>query len=143
MKKFPFWFLIFIMSFQLMGCSNSEETSIPDENTFIINFINKSEIEFQGVEVSYFQNDILRGTANIENASEKEKVKNGDSIPLEFNMNNFNLDEEAKFDVTIITDKRTEEKITISTPISTKLSTLKSTYYIEISGESKESLTLN
>lgn len=136
-------FLIFVMSSQLIGCSNSEETTIPNENTFMVSFINKSDIAFQGVEVSYYQNDIFKGTVNIENASEKEKVKKGDTIPLEFNVNNFNLDEEVKFEVTVITDKRTEEKVPINEPIFTMLSSLKSTYYVEITGNSKESLSIN
>ncbi|WP_096155398.1 hypothetical protein [Bacillus sp. FJAT-45066] len=133
---------IFFLCIQVIGCSNTQETTIPHENTFIINFINKSDIEFQGLEVSYNQNDTYRGSVNIENASKKEKVKKGDSISLEFNKNNFMLNEEVEFKVTVLIDTGVNEKITISSPISTMLASLKSIYYLEISGEDKNSLTI-
>ncbi|CAG9621761.1 hypothetical protein [Sutcliffiella rhizosphaerae] len=142
MKKNLSSFFIFIMCIQLLGCSYSEDTTIPDENTFLINFVNKSNIEFQGIEVSYYQKGTYRGSANIGYASEKEKVRKGDVLPLDFNKHNFILDEEVEFEVTIIIDRRENEKLMISSPIKTMLASLKSVYYLEINEVDKKSITI-
>ncbi|NLP50084.1 hypothetical protein [Bacillus sp. RO1] len=141
MKKISF--IITIMLLILSGCNQYRSAVIPAEGTFHLALINNTDINIYGYEVSYSQDGTHRGGSGGGVYADNSKVKKGDTFTFDFNHVNFLQDKEVSFVITVFTGKHQTEKVTLSSPVTTMVSKLESIYYVEITGNSPESLKVN
>ncbi|MEA3319644.1 MAG: hypothetical protein U9Q88_06420 [Bacillota bacterium] len=132
-----------IMLLILSGCNQYKTAVIPAEGTFHLDLINNTDIDIYGYEVSYSQDGTHRGGSGGGGYADNSKIKKGDTFTFDFNQVNFLPDKEVSFVITVFTGKHQTEKVTLNPPVSTMISNLESTYYVEIIGENKEELTVN
>ncbi|KPB03705.1 hypothetical protein [Bacillus sp. CHD6a] len=132
-----------IMLLILSGCNQYKSTVIPAEGTFQLALINNTDIDIYGYEFSYSQDGTHRGDSGGGVYADNSKIKKGDTFTFDFNHVDFLPDKEVSFVITVFTGKHQTEKVTLSSPVTTMISDLESTYYVEIIGENKEELTVN
>ncbi|MGD6873336.1 hypothetical protein ACQCU1_14250 [Sutcliffiella horikoshii] len=133
----------FILLLFLSGCNRYVVADIPAEGTFHMTLINNTDIDVYGYEVSYSQDGTRRGGSGGGQYADNSKIKKGDTFTLDFNQVNFLPDKEVTFVITVFTGKHQTEKVTLSSPVTTMVSNLESTYYVKIVGENKEELSIN
>lgn len=143
MKLKKISFIITIMLLILSGCNQYRSAVIPAEGTFHLALINNTDINIYGYEVSYSQDGTHRGGSGGGVYADNSKVKKGDTFTFDFNHVNFLQDKEVSFVITVFTGKHQTEKVTLSSPVTTMVSKLESIYYVEITGNSPESLKVN
>ncbi|TYS67432.1 hypothetical protein FZC76_12620 [Sutcliffiella horikoshii] len=135
--------ILTIILLLISGCNRYARSEIPAEGTFHVALINNTDIDIYGYEISYFQDGTHRGGSGGGQYADNTKVKKGDAFTFDFNHVNFLPDKEVSFVITVFTGKHQTEKVTLSSPVTTMVSNLESTYYVEITGENKEELTVN
>ncbi|MGD6776730.1 MULTISPECIES: hypothetical protein [Bacillaceae] len=133
----------FILILFLSGCNRYAVADIPAKGTFHLSLINNTDIDVYGYEVRYSQEGTRRGGSGGGQYADNSKIKKGDTFTLDFNHVNFLPDKEVSFEITVFTGKHQSEKVTLSSPVTTMVSNLASTYYVEILGENKEELNIN
>ncbi|KMJ57414.1 hypothetical protein AB685_15400 [Bacillus sp. LL01] len=127
----------------LSGCNRYARADIPAEGTFHLALINNTDIDVYGYEVSYFQDGTLRGGSGGGQYADNSKIKKGDTFTLDFNHVNFLPNKEVTFEITVYTGKHQMEKVTLKSPVITMISSLESTYYLNLTGNSVGNLAVN
>lgn len=127
----------------LSGCNRFAKADIPAEGTFHLALINNTDIDIYGYEVSYFQEGTFRGGSGGGQYADNSKIKKGDAFALEFDHVNFLPDKEVIFEISVFTGKHQMEKVTLKSPVITMISSLESTYYINLTGDSVGDLSVN
>lgn len=141
MKKILLISMVFMML--LSGCNRYARADIPAEGTFHLVFINNTNIDIYGYEVSYVQDGTPRGGSGGGQFADNSKIKKGETFTLEFDHVNFLPDKEVIFEISVFTNVNQMEKVTLKSPIITMISSMESTYYLNLTGESAGDLEVN
>ncbi len=141
MKKVLLVSMVFIVL--LSGCNRYTRAHVPAEGTFHLALTNNTEIDIYGYEVSYSQDGTLRGGSGGGQYADNSKIKKGDTFAMEFDLVNFLPDREVIFEISIFTGKNQMEKVTLKSPVITMISSLESTYYLNLTGNSVGNLAVD
>ncbi|WP_404448664.1 hypothetical protein LG307_04885 [Sutcliffiella horikoshii] len=141
MKKILLISMVFMIL--LSGCIRYARADIPAEGTFHLALINNTNIDIYGYEVSYFQDGTPRGGSGGGQYADNSKIKKGETFTLEFDHVNFLPDKEVIFEISIFTNVNQMEKVTLKSPVITMISSMESTYYLNLTGNSVGDLEVN
>lgn len=133
MKKiilFPIALLIVIC---LSACNNSISTPNPD--TIVIDIKNNTNIDINGIELSWFQNGRITGTQGAMNA-DGSKIKKGKSLSFELTKEDVVFKDDVLFGVALLPTKRYLDKIQLNSTVSLDLLS-GNKYYLEITQDAE------
>lgn len=140
MKKMIILPITLLVVIFLTACNNSVDANTSNKDQIIINVKNNTNFEIYSLELSWYQNGNLKGTQGTMNANDSE-IGKGESFVFELIESDLNINEKALFEVAVLDDKDSINKITINNKVPFQLA--KNTEYnFEIRGDTKNNLTL-
>jgi len=134
----PITLIIFIF---LSACNSSAGANTNNKDQIIINVKNNTNFEIYALELSWYQNGNLKGTQGTMNA-DGSKIGKGENFVFELIESDLNINEKTLFEVAVLDDQDSMNKITINNKVPLQLA--KNTEYnLELKGDKQDNLTVN